>query len=581
MKTRELKASLRGSSSRSLLLGAARYFGARFYPCVAGAGALLLAGVPHQAGAYTLYDGQSAGNNLEINLTTELEYSIFERVNNPSSVLTSTSNANQSESDIDFKHGIVSNEFEVLPVLDIKDGDFGAHFSGEAYLNTVYLQPNQNNQPGTLNEFSVAKNTDFTSATRNVEGENAKLLDAFVSARHAFGDGEVFSLKVGRQTLLWGQSLFFAGDSIAGGQAPIDIVSAQNTPNAEAQQIFLPVGQIVATYQPFAGTGITFQGYYQYEWQHHNFQAVGGYFNSYDVLDKGGQRLILAPSSNGQYGGLSNGVYAFRGKDITPPLENGQFGFSVQAPVGNFDLGLYGLRFDAKGPILYLLPTGTYLPTKNGVTAGTYKIVYPRDIDIFGASFSTNLGPANVAGEISGRTHQPLLSGSGISVGLPGNTSDTNANGSPLYATGSTVEGQLSTIYISPGIPLDPGGVSFLGEIELDHVVSVTQNRAVLTPGRQATAGALQFLVTPTYDDVFPATDITFPIGIGYNYLGRSEMDGTINHGTGTFNIGVSATYNTVWTAGVTYFDYLGKADPVLNGNADRGYVEFNITRTF
>jgi hypothetical protein len=570
MKGRDLKKAFKGSSSRSSLLGAAGCLGVQFYPCLVGVGALLLAGVPHRAGAFTLYNGQAKGNNLEINLTATLEYSLFQRVNDPSAILTSpTNNANGSEGDINFRHGIVSNQFEVLPVLDIRDGDYGAHFSGEVYLNTSYLTTNQNNQPATLNPFSVAKNTDFTSATRNVEGENARLLDAFLFGRHSFSDGQTLSVKVGRQTLQWGQSLFLVGDSIAGGMSPVDIISAQNTPNAQAQQIFLPVGQAVVTYQPFPGTGITIQGYYQFEWQHDNFQAVGAYFNSLDILDKGGERLILAP-----------GAFAFREGDLTPPTQNGQFGISIQGPVGNFDLGLYALRFDSKQPQVYLTPGQNAGPTLNGFQAGTYRLVYPRDIAIYGTSFSTNIGAANVAGELSARTNQPLVSGGGINVQSP-TSPPGNASSTPLYAVGNTIQGQVSMIYVSPGIPLDPGGVSFSGEIELNHLLTVTTNRAALSPGRQATAGTMQFVITPTYDDVLPSLDVTFPIGIAYNYLGRSQMDITMNHGTGSFNMGVSATYNTVWTAAVTYFDYLGKADPALNGLADRGYVELNITRTF
>jgi hypothetical protein len=58
-------------------------------------------------------------------------------------------------------------------------------------------------------------------------------------------------------------------------------------------------------------------------------------------------------------------------------------------------------------------------------------------------------------------------------------------------------------------------------------------------------------------------------------------MDSTMNHGTGYFNIGVTGVYNTVWTASLVYYDYLGKPDTVLNGDADRGYVQFSIQRTF
>jgi hypothetical protein len=80
---------------------------------------------------------------------------------------------------------------------------------------------------------------------------------------------------------------------------------------------------------------------------------------------------------------------------------------------------------------------------------------------------------------------------------------------------------------------------------------------------------------------VIPNLDLTFPIGIGYNFLGRSEIDSTQNHGTGDFNVGVSGTYNEVWTASLVYFDYLGHANTNLNPLADRGYVEFNVQRTF
>ena len=566
MQGKAFKRNLKSGSSKNLLLGT-----------VSGlaAGALMLMGAPHKANAWVLYNGENYGNNLEINLTTELQYSVFERVNDPSAVLTSpVNNANGSEGDIDFRHGIVSNQFEVLPVLDIRDGDYGAHLSGELYLNTPYLGTNQNNQnennpPNTLNPV-LSKGTDFSSATRNIDGENARVLDAFVFARHTFGDGQTLSFKVGRQTLLWGQSLLLSSDAIAGGQAPIDIILAQNTPNAETQQIVLPVGQAVVTYQPFPGTGITLQGYYQFEWAHDNFQGVGAYFNTADIFDKGGQRLIVAQTSTG-----AAAAFFGRNKDITPPSQNGQFGFSIQAPVHNIDLGLYALRFDSKTPNFYLYPS-----------IAQYRVVYARDIGIFGASASGNVGPTNLAGEISGRVNQPLVSGAGGGTFLPAGPT-TNAGSNPLWAVGDTVAANASVIYISPGIPLDPGGVSFTGEIEMNHVVTVTKNRAVLTPGRQATAGVFQFIISPTYDDVLPSLDVTFPIGIQYNYLGRSEMDSTINHGTGQFNIGVAATYRTVWTAGITYVDFLGKpalpatSDAAGNADADRGYVSFTISRTF
>ena len=127
--------------------------------------------------ALNIYNGSADGNNLEINLQTTISYTPIFRVGGVSKILTSPSdNPNGSEGDLAFQHGLVSNQFEIFPILDIKDGNYGAHFSGEAYLNTSFLGPNQNGQPSTLNPYSVARNNDFTSATRNAEGGHSRHL---------------------------------------------------------------------------------------------------------------------------------------------------------------------------------------------------------------------------------------------------------------------------------------------------------------------------------------------------------------------------------------------------------------------
>jgi hypothetical protein len=512
--------------------------------------------------AYNLYDGTLNGQSLEINLDTTVEYSNFYRVNDASARLAGPTNANGNEGDSDFRHGFVSNEFDVTPVFDFKMGNFGAHISGELYLNTSYLEKNQNNQPDTFNPISPATNRDFTSATRNINGQNAVLLDAFAYDGVNFGanNQQTFTLKVGRQTLLWGQSLFFTSNGIAAGQAPVDIIKSESLPNAQTQQVVLPVGQVVATYQP--NTWLTLQGYYQFEWEPDNFQGVGAYFSTSDLFDKGGQRLILGPD-----------MFLDRVKDNRPPINNGQFGASVQATLGGYDVGLYGLRFDAKTPEIY---TGAQVAAKGPGNVGSYWLVYPRDIQLYGASISTDIGPASVGVEISGRRNMPLDSNIVSSATFPG-----SANAGALYAVGSTMAAQGSVIYLSPGIPLDPGGVSVDGEFAMNHVLSVDANKSALVPGRDNTAGQFEVVLTPTYYAVLPSIDLQFPIGLTYNIFGRSQINSTENHGTGTVSVGVTATYRTTWTAGLTYNDYLGAPDPALNPLADRGYLSFNIEHTF
>ena len=525
--------------------------------------ALVVVAAPYQAFALNLYNGSNNGNNLEINLTTTLSYTGMYRVNDPSKTLLGT------DGDSNFKHGIVGNLFEAVPVLDIRDGDYGVHFSGQLYINTPYLGTNQNSQVPYANAIYVPKENDFASATRNIEGENAQLLDAFIYGRHDFSDGQAVQFKLGRQVLFWGQSLFFATDGISGGQAPINLVSAQNLINPQAQQVFMPVGQAVATYEPRPGT--TIQGYYQFEWRPDYFQAEGAYFNGADILDRG--------ASFFNFGGL---VGLLRTGDNTPEGQNGQFGLSFQQQVGEWDLGIYGERFDAKAPEIGIAPGSnpyTVIPGGHGAASiGTYQLVYPRDIWLQGVSFSTNFGPANVAGELSFREHQPLVASiSGLYPLAP----DQNANNNPGYPVGTTWDAQLSTIYLSPPLPLDPGGVSFAGEVLLNHLISVTQNRALLATGHQATAGAFDFSITPTYNNVLPNLQITVPIGLQYDFLGRSMVDSTLYHGNATFDVGVTATYRVNWIATLAYQDYLGKPDPVNNALADRGFVSLNLQHTF
>lgn len=531
---------------------------------------MALAAAP-AAKAFNLYSGPVAGNDLEVNLNTTVEYSNIFRVNAPSKALTSDINAN--DGDLAFQHGLVDNTFDVLPVFDLKYGNYGAHVSGEAYLDTPYLGKSQNDSPSTFNAYTVG-NRDFTRATRNVNGQNAVLLDAFVYGTQYFGDGgaQSVTVKVGRQTLLWGQSLYFASNGIAAGQAPIDVVKALNLPNAQSQQIFMPVGQIVATYS--AGPNFSLQAYYQFEWERDTLEGVGSYFSTSDVVGPGAQRLIVAQPVPPYFGG----AYFNRTKDLRPPIDNGEFGVAVQGTVGKYDLGLYALRYDDHAPEgIYIggpfqTPFGpaTPLPSK-------YWLVYPRDIQVYGASASmvTDSG-MQISGEVSGRRNMPL-----VSVAAPFSSAPGSANAGALYPVGSTVAAQISSIYVTPGIPLDPGGISFSGEAAMNHVVSVQKNQALLEPGRNQTAAAFQFTVSPTYDNLLPNLDLSFPIGFKYNFLGRSMIDTTMNHGTGFFNVGVAATYRTVWNAALTYQDYIGKADPTLNPYADRGYVEFSVQRAF
>jgi hypothetical protein len=536
---------------------------------LSGSGLVKIAGItgilggviaaPQSASAFPIYSGEDYGNNLEINLSTTLSWTPIWRLQSPSAVIDADPNAN--DGNLANPHGLVSNLFEVLPILDIKDGDYGAHFSGEAYLNPTYLSTNAAAGRGDQLNYTVPKDNDYPSATRNVSGQNARLLDAFVYGSQHFGadDGQDVTLRVGRETLLWGQSLFLSNNGIAAGMAPIDVLTAENNPNAQTQQIIEPTGQVDLSYQP--NQTVSFQGFYRFEWQSDYFPGAGSYFNTSDLIVPGASRLLFVP-----------GFGIPREKDLRPETDNGQFGISSQLTLGNEDVGFYALRYDSPAPAVAL----------NSTFSG-YQLIYPRDIWIEGTSLSTTVGPANVAGEVSFRQHMDLAQGTVVQG------PDNNANSNPAYPTGNTWAAQASAIYVSPGVPLDPGGVTVDGEIGMNHVLAVTANKNALAQAngglhRTSTAAQFKVVATPTYYNVVPNVQLAFPIGLMYNFYGRSMVDSTENHGTGSVNVGVTATYLVTWVASLTYNAQIGAANPNLPGEpsgADRAFVLLNLQHSF
>jgi hypothetical protein len=538
---------------------------------------VVLAGAP-AAHALNLYDGRSQGNNREINLDITVSYSGQLRTGKPNQVLVSGINSNGNDGDANFRQGsITDNQFEILPVLDIKNQNFGMHFSGEYYINTVYLGTNSNNQPNSVNPV-LNKNTDYASETRQANGHSGQLLDAFVYDSWNFGGDQVFGLKAGQQTLFWGQSLF-STNGISGGQAPIDVLATTQLVNPQAQQVFLPVGQIVATYQP--NSVYTIQGYYQYQWEPYNFSGVGSFGSSTDVLGPGGYRIIGTPG-----GGAPTNFYLLRTKDLSPPSQNGQFGLSVQAQYGNYDIGLYGLRYDAKTPEVYqLAPTG-FTPTPGGFAVGQYTAVYPRDIWLYGTSLATTVGATSVAGELSLRTHDPLVGASGL-AGSQSAANMGNANNDPLYPVGNVVVGLANAIYGSPALAIDPGGITVVGEFQYVDVIRVTANKDLLEPGRSPDAASIDVSVTPAYFEVLPHLELQFPVSLTYYVAGNSQALTVMNHGTGNFSFGVTATYNNTWDAALSYVGYFGRAGtnpsvPNISASPpDRAYVSLSLQHTF
>jgi hypothetical protein len=227
------------------------------------------------------------------------------------------------------------------------------------------------------------------------------------------------------------------------------------------------------------------------------------------------------------------------------------------------------LRFDAKEPEIYLLPRrGT-----NG--SGQYQLVYPTDIELYGASFNTYVADDEVAGELSLRQNAPLDS---VPVVVPGRElADNGANA--RYAVGDTLQGQVSEHHIFAAGALWQRA-EFSVEIAANDRLDVTRNATALDPKRDGFATAFEATFEPQYFEVLPSLDLSLPITFGHGLIGRSSTQEAQDFpGAGELSFGVSATYRSVWQASLSMTHFIGA--PTSQWLRDRDFVAFTVQRTF
>jgi len=458
------------------------------------------------------------------------------------------------DGDRNFHSGIAANRFQTVEQLNIQDGDYGLRASALAFIDTVYLTDNRNNSLsganpfGTLN-YSGSGPRGFPSQTVSDDGRRFEPLALFLYGAEDF-DGGVTRLnwQIGRQTITWGESLF-SPDGVASIQAPADAYLSSLLPNPQVQSIFLPTGAARFAYH-FA-SGVTLDGYWQFEYEPDVLPGVGSYFSPADFIGPGAQQLYPVA-----YGPITQ-----RAPDQRPNNGLDQFGISLRDTVGNYTYGAYFVRAIAKAP-------GLYEPGTEG-GFGPYALYYPEPENAYVTSISTLLGEANVAGELDGYTGAPLASDGALFPGV------TYSN--PNYAKGDVINGQVSAIYITPPLPIFKNGMTITAETWFNKVVSITENRAALAPGDDEGMGS-DIEVEPNF---FPTGDLEmqFPVSWRPQFIGKSPRFDAASAGTGTINVGVDFTYKSNLDLTINYKHFYGS--PGRQTYFDRDFVTAELQRTF
>ncbi|WP_052495108.1 DUF1302 domain-containing protein [Cupriavidus basilensis] len=488
-----------------------------------------------------------AGNTIDLGNDTSLNYSFTAtygaavRTGAPSGALLSPSNVNGDDGDRNFKRGdMIANRATLLGEANLQRGEFGVFVRGSAFYDRAYRTSNSNDAPATVNH-SGAFNA-FTDSARYYHGQRAQLLDAY--AYGTFGiDSTRLNVKVGNQVVAWGESLFFP--NIAGAQGPADATKSF-VPGAEVKDILLPVPQLALQWQ--VNPDLSLLGYYQFTYKPNQLSAPGSYFSTSDIVGPGAQ-YIIGPG----------GFQIPRGPDINPS-NSGQWGLGTRFRVfGDTELGLYQLHYHDKNPsvVTSLFPTLQYQQKFFG------------DINLTGASFSTQMLGANIAGEVSYKDGVPVL---------------VNVAGSPTATRGKVLQGQLSAIYaIGPSFLAN--SQSLLGEIAYQHVVGVTPVNGFSTLTNTTNSAALQLGWSLTYNNVFDGWDMTVPLTYAQALSGKSAVAGAFGSLTGfgdrRASVGVTFKYLNNLELNLTYAMFMGGANTLNRPLADRDYVAFNAKYSF
>ena len=490
------------------------------------------------------------------------------------------------DGDRNFKNGgLISNRFDLLSEMDmVYRKNYGFRVSAAAWYDAVYNRTNANDSPATNNSLSVPYN-EFTEATRKLHGRKAEVLDAFVFGATDVGSARL-SGRLGRHTLLWGESLFYGSNGIAGTQSPVDVIKASSVPGSTTKEILMPVGQLSGQLQ--LSQALTFMGYYQYEWQRTRLPAAGSYFSAADFLDAGGERIRVAPGVPG------NGLA--RAPDIEAK-NSGQYGLGLRTQLGDVDIGVYATRYHAKTPAVYSRPGLTGI---TGAGVGRYQLLFPEGIKAFGISATTTVGSVNVAAEVSVRRGTPLTSLPQTVIGV---VADNNTN--PLYAIGNTAHAQLSLIWTMPRMFLS-NEPNLTMEVAYNELTGCTRNCTPTAAGGNRAKGAMDPSVTHSSSavraafaapqrNVLDGLDLVPSLSVGYSQgVSPVVLFGPKNGGDATFTL--AGNYLTVWDFSLAYTLYYGKentatyasSNPLVNGTftfaqtlKDRNFVSLSLRRTF
>lgn len=533
--------------------------------------------------------------SLVINWDAQIKYSAGVRLTGQNDKLidpaVNVSNTNLDDGDRAFNRGIMADRGDIFTEIDVTYGNVGIHSSAAGWGDAAYLGNSADNSPQTFNAYSVNYNQ-WTEPTRATVLGDEELLDAFAFGKFNIGN-TTLSVRGGQYALQWGESLFFGANGIAGGMSPVDALQFLTDPTTQFKELILPVPQASMQWQLTPKFAVA--GYYQFRWVQTRLAPVGSFFSNADIIGAGNERLIVAaPIQIGPT--TSTGPLAFWHSQDREPKNYGQFGVEARFGLpGGWDMGVYGIQYHEKVGQLYLQPLGATQTNAQFMAGqiGNYYWAYPENVRAIAVSATKTHGAFNYAAEFGTHFNQDLVSDGQVdaSVASFGYVPKPDANSSPLYAVGKSINGNVNWLAsLGPSRTHLWKEASWVGEIAWNMLESIDKNPGALDPNTRKHAVGIRTAFTPTWRQLLPGMDFSIPVGASYYPTARSSVVFPFGYDKGgDFSAGAAIAYLDHWRFGATLTGYYGPVGSFLDANnhygmkqnmADRYNIRFTFSRT-
>jgi len=543
--------------------------------------------------------------------------------------------ANNDDGDRNFDRGTVSNRFDLLSEFDVVyRKSAGLRLSAAGWYDAAYARLDNTN-PASSNHLAGGKPTvGLSDYARRYHYRGGELLDAFVFYNTAVAERPL-NLKLGRHTVVWGESLLTPVHGVNYGQSALDLIKAYTVPGTEAKELFLPRSQLSAQFS--ATDELSLSAQYFFKWKPARLPEAGSFLGFYDYGFQGAESYNLGPlglalkqqdstpEQRGDWGVSARwspdwldgtaGVYARRTGDLLPQANVRLAGLPLAL------LGGAGGVAAGTGACKAFIP-GAAVAGANclfypgQIASGAYQLEYAGKVDVVGLSLSKSVAGMSVGAELSYRRNMPLVSTSPILMPAGTNPAVVAALGKAFAPTsvaaqalpgegevsgavGNTLHGLVNVFGITAKTPLFDAA-TWIAELTWNRATSVSRG-AQFYKGRADYTGVdkvdgsfigLAANFTPTWYQAFPGVDVSAPLAFSVGLKGNSPVLVGGNKDAGNYSVGLSFDVRQKYKFDLKWTDFFGplayNAAGAVSSNAgtspllkDRGFISATFKTTF